>query len=1506
MYRVMAILLTLIFMLPANVAFSASDGALRTEILAAYNFVVDSNAETPASYAPSSAYLAVKIWNDGTNDLTDVYAYIGNYTNSGVSTPGIYPSRAHPPLVGPLPGGEFALTHEGGSTGTADATRYLGTIPAGEYVAVYWLVSYPSLDENGDAVWGPSTKPDDDLYLFYDIWAEADDQGTALLAEETRKVTMRSEISASANKIIPNGANKVPQKYLDLLEQYEPAWTNTFSDGTPGTRVWTEGYWYDLGNIGEGFDNNGDLVPDHNAWMQPVGDPSLFDASAFRLVKTSALVIIKLNDGTEVVYDVQDQLYFENIPENNRGGVGLIIYEFLPLRSGMSTLSPYQEVASGYDNEKFNGDYGATLGGPIVSGVSKVELNKTGDLTVDPGENIDYQIAFTNTGTVAVGDPDTRMPLVISDTIPSGTVYVAGSAATGNTLPVDVAEYTVFYSTNNTTSWSTNEPAVAADVTDVQWWLSDIFPTSAVGVVTLQLTVDSPYTNESLVVQNNAGLGFGGGGAFTNSIVTTLVGGTNEVGDTVFKDDGTGGGTLGNGIQDGTETGIQDVEVRLYFDSNTNGYIDSADVLIASTNSDATGSYLFSGLPDGDFLAAVNTLDSDLPFGYAATTNTLYSVPLDVAHTNSAMESYLTADFAFAPVLGLSKVLDGTSPVREGDQISYTIIAQNRVAGTGGLQQYDVWATNKNITLSSGSIWTSETNAYIPASRDGNYATIQPTGNKDALALEGYYQPSFQGSVTKVELVIPLTIDPPWNDDTLQIDVYTNLAGGTAIFTTNAPSGSFVTGDFIKDLSSLYSWSTDDFGQSSPLVVVVTGAKIAAQDGGSIGVDQMGFKITTDWSTGSSNPALTLDPVPLTDTYDASILEFVSADPPASSDTVLGSDGTLYWSNVGPLAAGASNVISVTFNVLEPLNNSTGTTTNVVFITDAKYADGSPANSITDSVPVVVAPAGSIGDFVWRDLNADGIQDGGDETGIEGVSVVLTPPAGVDIGNGVGNPVTNVTDSTGFYLFTGLPADGNYTVAVLTATMPGGAGTATYDEDSGTLSPDNTTVVTLNYDATDGSDNYLTADFGYSINSVIKGTVWHDVNRDGDSVPDLGEAWMTNVTVNLYAGTAPTGTVIATTTTDANGFFSFVGAYAGDYTVAVDTSSGDLASGSWVQSYDTDGTFTASYVATSVVLGGSTRADYSYFLNDVYVIGDTLYYDWDGDATQDANEEGILGVTVYLYEDENGNGIVDSEDALIDTDSTDANGKYTFNNRPDGTYQVIVDSSDTDLPLRYNITEDPYLANDGKSVVVISGANDLDQDFGYTPLGNGSIGDTVWIDLNGDGVQYGTRETGISNITVTLQADFNGDGTYVSIATNVTDSAGEYLFEDLPDGDYRVVVSGNDTDLPTDNFGGLYVLTTAGQVDVAMTNNITYLDADFGFGALGAIGDTIFWDANENGTMDYTEGGIEGVTVNLYVDVDGDGYYTPGNDALYGSDVTDADGKYLFTALPAGDYVVAV
>jgi hypothetical protein len=301
------------------------DGDLRIEIIAGYNFVVDSNIQTPAGYGPEAAHVAAKICNDGADDLTDVTVHIGDF---GAGTPGIYPVETVDEAAnGWLYSGDFSLTHEGS---TSDGTRYIGTIPPGECYTQYWLVSYPVLDAANNPVWGAANVPEDDLVLQYDIWVTADDNGSALAADDSKTATMRNEISAMANKIWPNGDNKVPEEYLAAIKSVL-GWRPVLESSAAGTLGEMEGVWYDLGNVGQGFDNDGDFVPDYNFWVQPVGDPSLYDPDCFRLTKTYGLIIVQLNDGTELLIPFEDRLYFENIPPNNTNVTGLVFYEYISL-----------------------------------------------------------------------------------------------------------------------------------------------------------------------------------------------------------------------------------------------------------------------------------------------------------------------------------------------------------------------------------------------------------------------------------------------------------------------------------------------------------------------------------------------------------------------------------------------------------------------------------------------------------------------------------------------------------------------------------------------------------------------------------------------------------------------------------------------------------------------------------------------------------------------------------------------------------------------------------------------------------------------------------------------------------------------------------------------------------------------------------------------------------------------------------------------------------------------
>jgi uncharacterized repeat protein (TIGR01451 family) len=201
----------------------------------------------------------------------------------------------------------------------------------------------------------------------------------------------------------------------------------------------------------------------------------------------------------------------------------------------------------------------------------------------------------------------------------------------------------------------------------------------------------------------------------------------------------------------------------------------------------------------------------------------------------------------------------------------------------------------------------------------------------------------------------------------------------------------------------------------------------------------------------------------------------------------------------------------------------------------------------------------SVGDFVWHDVNGNGIQDAG-EPGIAGVTLTLTGTTNV------GALVTDhtTTDAAGHYQFQEAP--GTYTINVDAANFAGAGAlvgyTATHTLQGGDRavdanpSPSGTTPAALPSGASD-----LTLDFGYSRPPATIGDfVWLDVNRNGQQ--DAGEPGIDGAAVKLLDATGTT--VLATTTTGDNphlpgtqqGYYEFTGIAPGSYVVQFVTPAG--------------------------------------------------------------------------------------------------------------------------------------------------------------------------------------------------------------------------------------------------------------------------------------------------------------------------------------------------------------
>jgi SdrD B-like domain/GEVED domain len=1465
-----------------------TDGSLRMEVITAYNFVVDSNVESPSTNGPSAAHLGVKIYNDGPTALTGVYVNIGKLTNplTSAGTPGIFETRVNPQGYT----GTFALQMPGGP---ADAVRYIPRIEPGQYVSQYFFVTYPLKDDLGNSVAGAAPVTEDDLWLNYDIWASAQEGATTRRVDKTTKVTMRNEISAMANKIWPNTDGKVPNVYLDAI-QNSLGWRPDTSNSRISGAVVMEGIWYDLGNVGAGFDNNGDGLPDRNAWLQPAGNPATFSPLAARLVKCYGIVIVKLNDGTEQLIPFEDQLYFENIPSNNTGAVGLVYYEFIPLDSSKpSQLTPYQEVASGYDNEKFNGDYGAAVGS--VSGTPPlVAFDKSGPVNVAGGSNATYVLSATNNETTKkFGWPELGLPLIFQDSIPANLIYVAGSATTANSPPAGLT-YEVSWSTDGGVTWVSTEPA-AASVTGIRWTLSGALAAGQTAAVSFQASVPTNYPGA--IVSNTGCLNVGPDSNFACDTATTLVSGLNSLGDFIWRD------LDRDGVQDGgAETGIANIGVTLYYDANGDGVLDSTDPLYGTTQTNASGIYGFSNLPDGRFLVVVDQNDADLPTGYSlpTSTTTLRSVSLDPTSISLSAVSVLTADWPFIPALSVVKSVTPTT-YGAGDLITYTIDLENNSA--------PVAAKTTPVQTSWSTTVTGDRPAQNAANAQGfpdtSYARLDQTAAADGLTNSGLSFADQTGSITKVELVFNGYLAQALVDDRMDVSI------GGVLFTTlttaqlNAMTGpAAIRSIDITSKNASWTW---------PLVNALTGNlktnKTSAGDPGILWVDSIGFRVTTSAApapTGSYGPS-TMAPLPLVDTYDSTKLQYVSASVAPTSVAA----GTITWSNLGPLNAGARQTITVTFLALSPPDtNANGepdptTTINTATSANAYFVSGRPTNPATGTATVTINPRGSIGDRVWWDLNANGTQDSG-EPGLANVLVTLS------------NGAQTTTDANGNYLFSGL-VNGTYDVTISTATLPWGTFTRTFDPDNSVANQrDDISTVTIN--TTDGlstNDFYVNQDFGYdSTLNVISGSIFQD--NDGDGIQDPGENFLAGVTVTLSSG--------ATTTTDANGFYRFGSLANGTYTVTV------TQPGSTTQTLDPDGAVMNN--ATTVVASGGNLYDnrnFAYQPTGTLTLGDTLYFDWNGNGIQDSGEQGIPNVDVFLYEDSNGNGVIDAAtDSLIGTSVTNASGVYGFSNLLAGNYLVVVNTTDPQFPAGVTQIQDFDGVIDSKAKVNLT-VSLATVDFGYQPVGTGAIGNLVWLDADNDGIKDAS-ESGINGVTVELYRSGQTPGVDTPYATTTTSGGGLYSFTNLPAESYTIY-------FPASNFttgnalagtplSSTTTVTTDNTVDnddngsqsasgAAVSSPVIVLSSgetddtkDFGFVGVGTVGDFVFYDANANGEQDFSETGIANVTVRIFLDADGDGVAdspTPVATTVTadGSGANPA-GFYRFENLTPGIYIVQV
>ena len=471
----------------------------------------------------------------------------------------------------------------------------------------------------------------------------------------------------------------------------------------------------------------------------------------------------------------------------------------------------------------------------------------------------------------------------------------------------------------------------------------------------------------------------------------------------------------------------------------------------------------------------------------------------------------------------------------------------------------------------------------------------------------------------------------------------------------------------------------------------------------------------------------------------------------------------------------------------------------------------------------------------------------------------------------------------------------------------------------------------------------------------ISGFAYHDANNNG--LFDPGETPLANSPIELHNSADQ---VIATTVTDANGFYTFSTDTTANtnpatlsHTISFPEKPTDWTATMSVPQFDPSlGTLTAVEITNSDPIKNSIRVENLDTAADtihVTVTGDltlsgpglaSLISNLSADQTFNATAfDGSIdfgGTSGHTFDPQTVNGsnsktLTDASDLALYTgtgtvditEATHASSMATgsanllvqVNTTAAATVTVIYHYIPTNSlqPGKYTIvqTSDPPGYLDGQdtagNVTPIpnsAGTDVIHVTLGNTDLTNNDFGEIkpatlsgfVYVDANNNGTKD-AGETGIAGVTVNLTGT-NDESQAVSL-TQVTAADGSSSFTGLRPGTYAL----NEVQPAGYLDGKDTVGSQGGTVSNDQFSNIALQAEAVGtnnnFGELNATGlsGNVYVDTNNNGVKDSGEAGISGVTVNL-----------TGTDDLghnvSQTQVTAADGSYAFTGLRPGVYAL--
>ncbi len=998
-----------------------------------------------------------------------------------------------------------------------------------------------------------------------------------------------------------------------------------------------------------------------------------------------------------------------------------------------------------------------------------------------------------------------------------------------------------------------------------------------------------------------------------------------------------------DGIVDVLETGFPGAIAKLWSDSNANGILDSNENLVASTTSGADGRYLFENLYAGRYLVTnepatpgVALVSGHIPLtGVVSVNLTPTSIPPAPPVSNTSTLLNVSKGTSNIPITGVQIRRAGTTPIVQSSSASSVTLV---TADTLELTQLNILDSgipkSLNVVNRGGgivrnvSISPSSTNYGVVIS--GGFQSIASLGadnftkvasstasNSD---LNNYIADDRGEGTPDGSSEYDMLFDLPYNSDDYVV-ISERFGNSTARLTPLDATGNVIPNCNTIQIGSPYDWNT---GLASPYISSqpywITVVKAAT-----FGTTQPihGFRVDTagaDLKFFGMSDSLFIDNLGTSTTFltadfgyrhTASIGDFIYYD--------FNGNGIRNPNGVDGIAGNADDEVGINDATVQLIidSNADGiagpfepvygiTSTNASgfylfpFLPPGRYVAKAEEQSVIappsssnaglvgfmlpttpEGVAVNLAPAQAflnadygfieksiIEGYVYHDVDSSTLKDPA-EPGLPNVDVRII---GTDIrGNAV--DLTVATNAGGQY--THFVAPGSYTLTYNAADpdLPAGLTRAT-------------TPLAYTLDVLPGKE-LEGMDFGRDHNGTLGGRVFNDDNSNG--AQNRGEDGIPDITVQLFdsAGT----NLLFTTTTNHIGDYRFTGLPDGTFTVVVLHSSLPLgynttptADPDAVKDGRSRPVVTSTTPNLTQIFGyrhSSTTHTLSGLIFDDSGAGGGTF----SNGVRDGTEPGLAGASVRIEIDLDKDGTID-EYRVATSEST---GAFISNGVPTAA-NILLFVLDRSLPRRaYTPTLDPNGPTDGRANLAAITGNVSDLVFGFALKPSTISGSVVLGDGNGIA---DPGETPLSNVIVRLTYGGNDDviGTADDIVTTrSTDASGLYSADNLDPGVFQIVQSVPFGYKPrADADGGVPT-----NISLSVAPGALPTKQDFEDYQLPQIRGRVLVDADRSGDISVDDTPVQGVTVRLFTDVNGNGL-RDAEDTQLNTFVTDALGVYRF------------